>query len=89
MYHYCDVVLPGVLSSCLVSESLEVFISRNRLVEPLLELQIVQTVVVILHCEQNSIIAACPSSWNYSVTEGCGWVVLSVTGTMGSMEARF
>ena len=53
MYHYCDVVLPGVLSSCLVSESLEVFISRYRLVEePLLEFQIVQTVVVILHCEQ-------------------------------------
>ena len=38
----------------------------------LLELQIVQTVVVILHCKQferNGIIAACPSSWNYSVTE--------------------
>ena len=80
MYHYCDVVLPGVLSSHLVSESLEVFISRYRLVEePLLEFQIVQTILAILHCEQfeqNGIIAACPSSWNYSVTEGCGWVVL-------------
>ena len=50
MYNYCAVVLPGVLSSCLVSELLEVFISRNCLVEePLLELQIVQTVVVILY----------------------------------------
>ena len=86
MYHYCDVVLPGVLSTCLVSESLdlEVFISRNRLVEePLLEFQIVQTVVVILHREENGIIAACPSSWNYSVTEGCGSVVLSVADLEG------
>ena len=46
----------------------------------LLELQLVQTVVVILHCkqfEQNGIIAACPRSWNYSVTEGCGWAIVS------------
>ena len=35
---------------------------------------------MILHCEQfeqNDIIAACPSSWNYSVSEGCGWVIVS------------
>ena len=41
----------------------------------LLELQLVQTVLVILHCEQfeqNGIIAACPSSGRYSVMEGCG-----------------
>ena len=53
----------------------------------LLELQLVQTIVVILHCkqfEQNGIIiAACPSSWRYSVTEGCGWVVLSVADLEG------
>ena len=54
-----------------------------------------QTILVILHCkqfEQNGIITACPSSWNYSVTEGCGWVVLSLVdlgGAMGSMELIF
>ena len=37
----------------------------------LLELQLVQTIVVILHCKQLE--AACPSSWNYSVMEGCGY----------------
>ena len=51
-----------------------------------------QTILVILHCEQfeqNEIMAACPSSWNYSVTEGCGWVVLSLAGAMGSMEPLY
>ena len=46
----------------------------------LLELQLVQTLVVILHCEQfeqNGIIAACPSSGRYSVMEGCELAVVS------------
>ena len=45
-----------------------------------LELQLVQTLVVILHCkqlEQNEIIAASLSSWNYSVNERCGLAVVS------------
>ena len=40
--------------------------------------QLVQTVLMILHCDQsgqNATIAASPSSWNYSVTEGCGWAI--------------
>ena len=47
----------------------------------LVELQIVQTVLVVLHCEQNGIITAkpCPSSWNYSVAEGCGWAIIEMT----------
>ena len=31
-------------------------------------------------CEQNATIAGSPSSWNYSVMEGCGWAIMTTDG---------
>ena len=73
--------LSHLLSSSRIIRSVRFMKFPSKENHGLLKLQLVQTIMVMLHCkqfEQNGIIAAYLSSWRYSVTEGCGWVVLSV-----------
>ena len=44
----------------------------------LLKLQIVQTVLVILHSTVWHELAACLTFMDYSVMEGCGWAMVSI-----------
>ena len=67
--------LSHLLSSSRIIRSVRFMEFPSKENHGLLKLQLVQTIMVMLHCkqfEQNGIIAACPSSWKYLVRKDVG-----------------